>query len=225
MKLRYSLVLATIALFSSGCASKFFIQKDGYTNVKKVAVVQHAINPHFLLGTANSEEAKTLTTEKNFEVITKEMAQSYAVMPMAEMTANAGYTGAGGKPAWDGFYTGKGMQYFSADEDTLRDAIITPDTAKKLFEALAVDGVLAIYESWGVEQYALGFRAKSRNGYIMNLFDKNGTKVWSDVVRGTSEEGMPMAGGIISSDVAGYVLNNSQAFTAALKEASEHIAK
>ncbi len=225
MKLRFSLVLASIALFSTGCASKYFIQKDAYTQVKKVAVVQHAINPHFLLGTANSDEAKTGTVEKDFEVITKEMAAAYAVTPLAEMTANAAYTGAGGKDKWDGYYSAKGAMFFSADEDTLKDAVIPAETAKKLCEGLGVDAVAVIYESWGIESYALGFRAKSRNGYVMNMFDKNGTKVWGDVVWGTSEEGMGLTAGVISTDVPTYVLNNGQAFSAALKEATEHIAK
>ncbi|MBS1151057.1 MAG: hypothetical protein H6Q89_2755 [Myxococcaceae bacterium] len=224
MKLRFSLVLASIALFSTGCASKYFIQKDAYTAVKKVALVQHAINPHFLLGTANADEAKTKTVEKNFEVITKEMAGSYAVTPLAEMVANPAYTGAGGKAAWDGFYTAKGAAFFSADEDTLRAATIPADTAKKLCEGLGVDAVAVIYEDWAIESYALGFRAKSRNGYIMNMFDKNGVKVWGDVVWGTSEEGMGLVGGVISTDVDTYVLNNGQSFAAALKEANEHIA-
>lgn len=224
MKLRFSLVLASIALFSTGCASKYFIQKDAYSGVKKVAVVQHAINPHFLLGTANAEEAKPATVEKNFEVITKEMAGSYAVMPLAEMVANPAYTGAGGKTAWEGYFSAKGAAFFSPDEDTLQAATITADTAKKLCEGLAVDAVVVIYESWGIESYALGFRAKSRNGYVMNMFDKNGTKVWGDVVWGTSEEGMSLTAGVISTDVPTYVLNNGQAFTAALKEANEHIA-
>ncbi len=223
--IRHSLVLASIALFSTGCASKYFIQKDAYSGIKKVALVQHAINPHFLMGTANAEEAKTGTVEKNYEVMGKEMASSYSVVPLAEMTANPAYTGAGGKAAWDGFYSAKGAMYFSADEDSLRAATIPADTAKKLCEGLGVDAVAVIYESWGIESYALGFRAKSRNGYVMNMFDKNGTKVWGDVVWGTSEEGMGLAAGIISTDVATLVLNNGQAFTAALKEANEHIAK
>lgn len=225
MKPRYSLVLASIALFSTGCASKYFIQKDAYTAVKKVALVQHAINPHFLMGTANSDEAKTVTAEKNYEVITKEMAPSYAVLPLAEMTGNAAYTGAGGKDKWDGYYSAKGAMFFSPDEEQLEAATIPADTAKKLCEGLGVDAVAVIYESWGIESYALGFRAHSRNGYVMNMFDKNGAKVWGDVVWGTSEEGMGLTAGIISTDVATYVLNNGQAFGAALKEAQEHIAK
>ena len=225
MKLRYSLVLASIALFSTGCASKYFIQKDAYAGVKKVAVVQHAINPHFLLGTANSDEAKTKTVEKDVEVMTKEMAGSYAVTPLAEMVANPAYTGAGGKNAWEGYYSAKGAAFFSADEDMLQAATIPADTAKKLCEGLGVDAVAVIYESWGIESYALGFRAKSRNGYVINMFDKNGTKVWGDVVWGTSEEGMGLAAGVLASDVDTYVLNNGQAFAAALKEANEHIAK
>ncbi len=223
MKLRCSLVVAAIAMFSTGCASKYFIQKEAYTGVKKVALVQHTINPHALLGTANSDEAKTATIEKNFEVMSKEMASSYAVTPLAEMVANPAYTGAGGKPAWDGFYSAKGAMFFSPDEDSLRSASIPAETAKKLCEGLGVDAVAVIYESWGLESYAMGFRGKSRNGYIMNMFDKNGTKVWGDVVWGVSEEGMALAAGIIATDLPTYVLNNGQAFTAALKEANEHI--
>ncbi len=223
MKVRYSLLLASIALFSTGCASKYFIQKDAYSGVKKVALVQHVINPRMLLGTANSEEAKTGTAEKDFEVLSKEMASSYAVTPLAEMVANPAYTGAGGKTAWEGYYSAKGAAFFSADEDTLKAATIPAETAKKLCEGLGVDAVAVIYESWDVDPYALGFRAHSKNGYIINMFDKNGTKVWGDVVWGTSEEGMPMAAGVIATDVPTYVLNNTQAFTVALQEANKHI--
>jgi hypothetical protein len=225
MKLRNSIVLACIALFSTGCGSKYFIQKDAYTGVKKVALVQHVINPHLLLGTANSDEAKLGTAEKDFEVLTKEMASSYAVTPLAEMTANPAYTGAGGKAAWEGYYSAKGAAYFSADEETLQSATIPAETAKKLCEGLGVDAVAVIYESWGIQSYAMGFRAKSRNAYVMNMFDKTGARVWGDVVWGESEEGMPLAVGVLATDVPTYVLNNTQAFTAALKEANEHIAK
>lgn len=224
MKLLNAVLVASIALFSTGCAKAYFIQKDAYTGVKKVALVQHAINPHFLLGTANSDEAKLGTAEKDFEVLGKEMAASYAVTPLAEMVANPAYTGAGGKAAWEGYYSAKGAAFFSADEDTLQAATIPAETAKKLCEGLGVDAVAVIYESWGIESYALGFRAKSRNGYVMNMFDKNGTKVWGDVVWGTSEEGMALTAGVISTDVPTYVMNNQQAFTAALKEANDHIA-
>lgn len=223
MKLRHLAVVAVAALFATGCASKFFIQKDAYAGVKKVALVQVAINPHFLLGTANSDEAKWETAVKDWEVFGKEMAGAYTVMPLAEMTANAAYTGAGGKAAWEGYYTAKGAMFFSADEDSLQAATLTPDVAKKLCEGLGVDGVATMYESWGIESYALGFRAHSRNGYVMNVYDKNGTRVWGDVVWGTSEEGMGLTGGIISTDVPGYVLNNGQALTAALKDANAHI--
>lgn len=225
MQLRHFAVVAVLALFSTGCASKFFIQKDAYAGVKKVALVQVAINPHFLLGTANADEAKWDTAAKDWEVFGKEMAGAYAVVPLAEMTANAGYTGAGGKDKWEGYYTAKGALFFSADEDALQAGTLTPDVAKKLCEALGVDGVATMYESWGTESYALGFRAHSRNGYVFNLYDKNGTRVWGDVVWGTSEEGMGLTGGVISTDVATYVLNNGQALTAALKDANEHIRK
>lgn len=223
MILRHFAVVAVLALFSTGCASRFFIQKDAYAGVKKVALVQVAINPHFLLGTANADEAKWDTAAKDWEVFTKEMAGSFAVMPLAEMIANPAYTGAGGKASWDGFYTAKGAMFFSPDEDTLRAGTLTPDVAKKLCEGLGVDGVASVYESWAIESYALGFRAHSRNGYVINLYDKNGTRVWGDVVWGTSEEGMGLTGGVISTDVATYVLNNGQSFTAALAAANKHI--
>ena len=115
--------------------------EDAYAGVKKVALVQHAINPHLLLGTANADEAKTGTVEKNFEVLTREMASSYAVVPLVQMVAHPAYAAVGGKPRWDGFYSAKGLQFFSADEDTLRGAIIPADTAKKLCEGLSVDAV------------------------------------------------------------------------------------
>jgi hypothetical protein len=224
VKLRNSLVLVLAALSFVGCGSKYFIQKDAYSGVKKVALVQYAINPHFLLGTASSDDARIGTAEKAWETFGKEMANQYQVMPFSEMVANAAYGSAGGKPAVEGYYSAKGAQYFSPDTDTLEAGTIPADTAKKLCETLGVDAVAVAYESWGMESYALGFKAHSRNGYVINLFDKNGTRVWGDVVWGTSEEGFATPGGVIATDVPNYLLNNTQAMTVALKEANDHIA-
>ena len=43
MKLRYSLVLVVAAVSFVSCGSKFFIQKDAYATVKKVALVQEVM--------------------------------------------------------------------------------------------------------------------------------------------------------------------------------------
>ena len=81
-----------------------------------------------------------------------------------------------------------------------------------------------------MDVYVLGirrfnFKAHSNNAYVLNMFDKNGTKVWGDVVWGVSDEGFATPGGVVSTDVANYLLNNTQAMTVALTTAKEHIGK
>ena len=224
MKIRNSLLVVLVAVSFVGCGSKYFMLKDAYTPVKKVALVQYAINPHFVLGTPSSDEARITSATQAWDTYTKVMANQYQVMPFAEMSANAAYTGAGGKAAWDGYYTAKGAQFFSADTDTLEAATIPADTAKKLAEALGADGVLVVYEGWGISQFAMGFKGHSNNAYVINLFDKTGARVWGDVVWGEADgDGFATPGGVVSCDLPTYLSDNSKAMTVALTEAQAHI--
>ena len=225
MKLRNSLVLVCVALLLAACGSKYFILRDSYAPVKKVALVQWALNPHILLGTANDETGRVTDATNAWETFGKLMGNSYQVMPLAEMTANAAYTGAGGKAAWDGYFTAKGAMFFSADVETLEAGTIPADTAKKLCEGLGVDAVVGAYEGWGTQPGFGGFTSTSNNSYVMNMFDKNGVKIWGDVVWGQSEESFGTPGGIISADMPTWLKSNTQALTAALTEANKHLGK
>lgn len=221
MKLRISMLAVVVALMSTGC-SKFFVVKDKYDAVKKVALVQYAINPHMMLGTANADEAKFETAAKNTASFVKTMSgPAYTVMPMEELLANAGYKG---KDAVEGYYTAKGMKFVTDDTKAIEAATLSPDNAKALCAALGVDGVAVIYDSWGMETYAFGFRGHTLNSYSFGLYDKDGTKVWSDTIyNSASEEGFPVAGGVIATDVATWVLNGNQSFEAALVKAKKNL--
>lgn len=219
-RLAPSLLLA-LAFCLTGC-SRFFIQKDAYATVKRAALVQYAINPHMLMGTANADEARWNTAAGAYQVLAKELGASWQLMPLAEMLANPGYAASGGHPM-SGFETAKGALFFSRDARDLQSATLDPQTAQALCAALNVDAVIAIHDSWGQQQYAMGFRAQSSNLYTVAMYDKTGAKVWSDMVGGNSEEGMSLTFGVISTDVPTYVLNNLQAFTAAVRSLKAHL--
>lgn len=211
--LKGALALAVLCV-STGCGS-FFVQKDAYLSLKRVAVVQHAINPHMLLGTANVPEAKTQTAEENVKTFVKEFSGSrYEVVPLEELKANPAYTAAG-TAELEGYYTAPGMRFVTG-EDTVEKATLTPEAAKKLAEDLRVDAVAVVYESWGTQPYALGFKAKAYSVFVINMYDRNGVRVWGDVAAGESEEGMATPGGIIATELANVVLNFNQSYKAAL---------
>jgi hypothetical protein len=223
MKTRFAALISVVALVGSACGAAFFVAKDKTDAVKKVALVQYAINPHILLGPAAVDDAKFNIAAKNVETFGKELGNTYQIIPAADVLANAGYTGAGGKPAWDGYYSGKGMHYFSADEDSLTQATLPPDVAKKLCEALGVDGVVAVYDSWGVQTFAMGFQGHSLPSYTINMFDKDGNRVWGGQVSGESETSFATPGGVISTDVEVWTKANNESFTVALSQVKTNI--
>ena len=206
-----------------GCGGSFFVAKDKADAVKKIAVVQYAINPHMLLGPASAEDAKLTVAAQNAETFGKELGNTYQVVPVSEVLTNAGYAGAGGKPTWDGYYSAKGMQYFSADEDMLRDAMLPKEKAAALCQALGVDGVVAIYDSWAVQSRAMGFKGVSAARYNINLFDKEGNRVWGGNVAGESETSFATPGGIIADSVDNWAKANNESFVVALGQVKTKI--
>ena len=223
MKTRIALLTAALSLVLASCGAAFFVAKEKTDAVKKVAVVQYAINPHMLLGPVQDENSKLNVTTTNLDTFAKELGNTYQVIPAADVLANAGYTGAGGKPTWDGYYSGKGMHYFSADEDSLTQATIAPDVAKKLCEALGVDGVVAIYDSWNIQTFAMGFKGHTMPRYTINLFDKDGARVWGGEVSGESETDFATPGGVIASDVETWTKANGESFKVALGQVKTNI--
>jgi hypothetical protein len=220
---RKSIVVGMLLVLSGCFHTSYYVQKDAFLGAKKVALVQYAINPHALLGTPNAPEAKEQTAAKAWEIFAQQMAGHYAVVPLADMMAAPAYGKAGGKANMDGYYTAKGASFFSPSSDDIENAMLTPDVAQHLCQELGVDAVAVIYDSWGLNTYAMGFRAHSRNGYVMNLFDKQGIRIWGAAVQGESEEGMAAPGGVISTDLSSYLLNNQQAFTRALQDVNAHL--
>jgi hypothetical protein len=223
MKTRITLLVVALSFVFAACGAAFFVAPEKKDAVKKVAVVQYAINPHMLMGPVQADDAKFNVAAKNLETFGKELGNTYQVVPSSEVLANAGYTGAGGKPTWDGFYSGKGMHYFSADEDSLTQATLTPDVAKKLCEALGVDGVVAIYDSWQIQTFAMGFQGHSLPSYTINLFDKSGARVWGGQVSGESETAFATPAGVISTDVDTWTKANAESFTVAMGQVKTNI--
>jgi hypothetical protein len=223
MKMRLAWWCSALALLWVGCGASFFLAKDKAESVKKVAVVQYAINPHMLLGPAAQEDAKLNVVARNVETFQKELGNTYQVIPATEVLANPAYATCGGKPEWEGFYSGKGMHYFSADEDSLTNARLNPDVAKKLCEALGVDAVVAVYDSWGVQPFAMGFKGHALTQYSINMFDKSGARVWGGAVTGESDTDFPTPGGAISTEVDVWTQANNEAFTIALSQVKTNI--
>lgn len=219
---RIPFLLLFVALTITGC-SRFFIQKDAYATVKRAALVQYAINPHMLLGTPNADEAKFNTAAAAYDVLGKELSGSFQLMPLGEMLNNPGYAASGGHAPSDGFHTAKGAMFFSKDSRDIQSALISPESAKALCANLNVDAVIVVFDSWGIQQYAMGFRGQSSNSYAISMFDKNGVKIMSDALYANSEEGMSLTMGIVSTDVPSYVMNNTQAFTTAVRTLLGHI--
>jgi len=217
-----SFAVAVMAFMLGGC-SRYFIQKDAYNAVKKAALVQYAVNPHMLLGTPSTDDVRNGAPEANVASFIKEMnGKPYELMPTAEMIANPGY--ASGAEKLEGYFTAKGMRYFG-DSKAVEEATLTPDQAKKLCADLGVDAVIAVYESWGQVSRAMGFKAAARSYFFVNMYDKNGTRIWGDFVGGEAEESVAAPGGIFATDKDSMIANFNAAFVAATKEMSAHLAK
>jgi hypothetical protein len=221
MKLRLSVGCLAVALLFTACG-RFLVVKEKLDAAKKVALVQYAINPHFLLGYPNADEAKTHVAQQNIDAFQKQMGNVFQVVPMTEMTANAAYTAAG-KDKVDGWYSTAGMRFM--DEEKLNNGELSPEAAKKLCADLGVDAVVTITDSWG--QAGGGFfKGIAMNYYWVNAYDKDGTVVWQDLAQGRSNEtfGVP-PGGAIASDDANWTKVQAEAFADALGQFKGRLGK
>jgi hypothetical protein len=221
---RFALSFAVVfaALMGTGCG-RYFIKKDAYNAVKKAALVQYAVNPHMLLGTPSADDVRNGTPERNVASFIKEMnGKPYQLVPTAEMIANPGYVTAPDK--LEGYHTAKGMRFFG-DSTAAQEASLTPEQAKKLCADLGVDAVIAVYESWGQVSRAMGFKAAVRSYFFVNMYDKNGTRIWGDLVSGESEESVAAPGGVFATDPESMMGLFNAAFVTATKELSAHLGK
>ena len=222
MQKRLVLSAVVLASFAFTSCSRFFIKKDSFSEVKKAALVQYAINPHMLLGTVSSDEARVGTADANVKTFVEKMnGKPYEVMSLDEMKSKPGY--AAGKDKLEGYYTANGMRFFT-DESGASKAELPPDVAKKLCEDLGVDAVAIAYDSWGQVSTAMGFKAKAKPVTFVNMYDKTGTRVWGDVESSESEDSMAAPGGIIATDVATVVKTFNQSFSTSMDEFGKRIA-
>ncbi len=216
-----SLVLMAFAL--TGC-SRFFMKKESYSQVKKVALVHYALNPRLFFGTTQSEEARAMSAEANVKAFLEKMNGPLAFMTLEELKANAAYQ-AMGKEKLDGYYTAPAMRFVTEDAQMNERGELPPAVAKELCEKLGVDAVVAVADSWNLAPYALGFRTKIVSTLWLNMYDKTGDRIWTDVTNGESDEGMSYTAGVVSTDVPTVVLNSKQAVAAAvapMKEKAGH---
>jgi hypothetical protein len=222
MKLRLIVVSLVAAVLFAACG-RFFVVQDKLNSAKKVALVQYAINPHFLLGYPNDPNVKVVTAQHNMEQFQKDMGNVFEVVPAATVTGNADYT-AVGKPNVDGWYSANGMRFID-DQNLNSGELLDPEVAKKLCAALGVDAVVTITDGWG--QAGGGFfKGIAQNSYYINAYDKDGTKIWTDYAMGRSTEtfGVP-PGGVITSDDANWAKVQSEAFADALSQFKGRLGK
>lgn len=217
MKLRLVAPLVVLAVFFTSCG--FMILRDKYDAVKKVALVQYALNPGMVYGTPSDDAVRDEVVTKNLDIFVKELGNNWQLIPPAELAANPAYTAAG-KPTIEHYVTPKSMRIIS--EEGARNAELTPEEAKKLCADLGVDGVIAIAESWGVQVNF--FQGISNNTYWINMYDKDGTKIMSDVVGGRSEQnfGVP-PGGAIATEQVTWVKASGEAFKSGMEQVRGHL--
>lgn len=211
---RVGLTAAVLVLMSCGA---FFVNRPAYNEVKKAALVQYALNPHLILGVTQSDEARQMSATQNVGIFNATPLGGYTMMSLDEVKANAAYA-AMGKDKEDGWYTAPGLR-FLAEGRELDNATLTPDQAKKLCEALGVDAVIAVSEGWYSSPYALGFRTHLKNQIVINMYGKDGQKIYGDAVQEESNEGLGSPGGITAGDTAQVALNAKESFEAGLKAA------
>ncbi|MGQ0508093.1 MAG: hypothetical protein ACT4TC_22570 [Myxococcaceae bacterium] len=215
MKLK--LLVGVFAAMVLGGCSRFYIKKENYSQVKKAALVQYALNPRLFLGTTQSDEARQQSAEANGKTFIEKMnGMHYTFLTIDELKGNPAYQSMG-KDKLDGYYTTPGMRFLAEDRANDR-AELTPEQAKELCEKLGVDAVVAVAESWSLQPYAMGFRAKANSVLTLNMYDKSGERIWGDVAAAESDEGMAYTGGVVSTDVPTVVLNAKQSFANGVEE-------
>src|SRR4051812_30202647 len=107
MKLRFVAPLAALTLLLTSCG--FMILRDKYDAVKKVALVQYAINPGMVYGTPSDDAVRDETASKNLDIFYKQMGNTWQLVPVNELIANPAYSAAG-KPTIEHYITPKGMR-------------------------------------------------------------------------------------------------------------------
>jgi hypothetical protein len=220
-----SLAVIVIALVSSGCASRFYIQKDKYLALKRLALVQYGGNTGIQMGTANVPEAQTEIATTNYAIFVEKMnGHPYQVLPMSAVISNATYKSVG-KAEFQGFYTAPGLRFLSTSEDAINDAQIGGPLAAKLCEALKVDAVAVLSERWALTPYAMGFKSYASPVIAVVVYDHTGARIFEDDAREDSQEGMATPAGVVSTDVKNLVLNFNQSFRASMASLQQHIAE
>ena len=168
-------------------------------------------------------EAKPAVVEKNYEIFSKAMGNDWQIMPLAEMTANAAYTGAGMAEA-RGWNTGKGLRFFSDAWGDLSSATIPPEEAKKLCAGLGVDAVVMVSETWNIQQSF--FNGQTVNDITVNMFDKDGTRVWGDSAfhrESDTSFGVPPPG-VVAAEPEIWVKACGESMTKAVEGFRAHLA-
>src|SRR4051812_5050387 len=84
--------LAAFAALLASCGPKLVFNKSAYDGVKKVAVVQYAVNPGGLLGATNANDVQKAVAEANLKnVVEKLSGLGYEIIPIDQVKANEAY--------------------------------------------------------------------------------------------------------------------------------------
>jgi hypothetical protein len=119
------------------------------------------------------------------------------------------------------WYSAAGLRFL--DEGHLGTGELSEEVAKKLCADLGVDAVVTLSNSWGTGLGSI-FHSTAENIYRVDAYDRDGTRVWSDVVQGLSrsEYAVPL-NGAIESDDATWKAVQDEAFASALKGFKRHL--
>ncbi len=217
MRSRLAVAAAGLWVLSS-CA--FHVVRPKLDAVKRIALVQYAINPHVTMGYTLSDNAKTIPATADIETFSRMLSERFQVMAPFEVVSNPDYQ-ALGKDKIDGWYTAAGMRI--VDERHLRQAHLDREVVIRLCAALKVDAVVAVTNSWG-EGLAGLFHATAQNIYSLAAYDTDGERIWSDTVYGISTHtfGTP-PGGVVSDD-ASWAQLQGEAFAGAVDQFRRHVA-
>jgi hypothetical protein len=208
--------LAVLALGLAGCRH-VTIDRPRFERIKRVAVVQYALNPApqgaFGLGAAaiamsSPAELEALVASR-VDTFGQRMGDRWQFVPRSEVSASPAAC-EGGHAEVTGWLTPRGMCLFNTDDRGLTDATLPPPVARSLAERLGVDGVIVVSET--MEVWTTRGGSSLRKRFRLNLYDREGAPAWTDAVYGRGN-------GVFSGP------DGEEYFTSAIDVFREHLAE
>ncbi|MBU8895956.1 hypothetical protein DRW03_05015 [Corallococcus sp. H22C18031201] len=208
-------MLVLLALLVCAGCQRFFVRTDALQAVKRIAIVQHAVDPNGLRGATHLLEAKTRTAEANVKTFARMWTEGrYEVVPLDVVTAHPVYVSVS-TPEVAGYYTAPGMRFVTGRQ-AVESTTLAPEMARTLATALDVDAVAVIYERWSLSTEVVGIRSRAFSTLVVTVYGRDGAPVWTDEAFGESEATLATPGGVVATELPALVLAFNQSCAAAL---------